>query len=61
MEADRTIVMSGETLDGPAAEPRRFDMVLKLVDADTYVTRVVFKPAGQPERTLVETVSRRLP
>jgi hypothetical protein len=61
MGPDRTIVMSGETLDGPQAEPRRFDMLLKLVDADTYVTRIVFKSAGQPERTLVETVSRRLP
>ncbi|HJR59684.1 MAG TPA: DUF1579 family protein [Vicinamibacterales bacterium] len=59
---DKAIVMSGESLDdhGGPKEMRKFDMVLRLVDADTYVTKVVFKFPGRPPTTLVETVYRRV-
>ena len=59
---DRSIVMSGETLDdhGGAREMRQYDMVLRVVDADTYVTEIVFKFAGRPPTKLVETLHRRI-
>lgn len=58
---DKTIVMSGESLDDHAGsrEMRKYDMVLQFVDADTYVTRIVFKFEGRPPVTLVEAVHRR--
>jgi hypothetical protein len=56
------IVMSGESLDdhGGKPETRRYDMVLRVIDADTYVTQVVFKFEGQPPLTLLEATHRRM-
>ena len=55
------VVMSGETLDdhGGAREMRRFDMVLEMVDENTYTTRIVFKFPGKPDLTIAEAVFRR--
>jgi hypothetical protein len=60
--ADKIIVMSGESLDdhGGVREMRKFDMVLQVMDTDTYVTRIVFKFDGRPPTTLVEAVHRRV-
>jgi hypothetical protein len=59
---DRSIVMSGETLDdhGGAREMRTYDMVLRVIDADTYVTEIIFRFAGRPPAKLVETLHRRI-
>jgi hypothetical protein len=59
---DGSIVMSGETLDdhGGARETRHYDMVLKIVDADTYTTAIVFKVPGRPDMTIAEGTYRRL-
>ena len=57
-----TILMSGESLDdhGGAPEMRKFDMVLRVIDPDTYVTEVIFKFPGRPDLKLVETLHRRV-
>ena len=57
-----SIVMSGETEDdhGGRKEIRKYDMVLRFVDADTYVTQIIFKFPGKAPLTLVETLSRRV-
>ena len=59
---DGTLVMSGETLDdhGGKPETRRYDMELKIVDANTYTTAIVFKFAGKPNVKIAEAVYRRL-
>jgi hypothetical protein len=57
------IVMSGETLDdhgGAAGDVRKYDMVLRLIDADAYVAAVVFKFQGKPDLRLVEVLHRRV-
>jgi hypothetical protein len=56
------IVMAGETLDdhGGAREIRRYDMVLRIVDADTYVTEIVFKFPNRPPLPLVVATHRRV-
>lgn len=62
MKPDKTIVMAGETLDDHAGskEIRKYDMVLKVVDADTYLTQVIFKFANMPDLKIVEIVHRRV-
>jgi hypothetical protein len=59
---DKTIVMSGETLDDHAGskEMRKYDMVLKVVDADTYITQIIFKFNNMPDLKIVEIVHRRV-
>ena len=59
---DKSIVMSGETLDdhGGAREMRKYDMVLRVIDAGTYVTEIIFKFAGRPPTKLVEALHRRI-
>jgi len=61
MKPDKTIVMSGETADDHAGskEIRKYDMVLKVVDADTYITQVIFKFTSMPDLKIVEIVHRR--
>lgn len=61
MKPDTTILMSGETTDDHAGskEMRKYDMVLKVVDADTYVTQIIFKFTNMPDLTIVEIVHRR--
>jgi len=56
------IVMSGETLEdhGGRREIQRYDMVLRIVDADTYVTQIIFKFDRAPALTLLEAVHRRI-
>ena len=60
--AGKGIVMSGESLDDHGGKPeiRRFDMVLNVIDADTYMTRIIFHFTGRPPATLVETINRRV-
>jgi hypothetical protein len=62
MKPDKTIVMVGETLDDHAGsrEMRQYDMVLKVIDADTYLTQVIFKFANMPDLKIVEIVHRRV-
>jgi hypothetical protein len=62
MKSDKTIVMAGETLDDHAGskEVRKYDMVLKVVDADTYLTQIIFKFANMPDLKIVEIVHRRV-
>jgi hypothetical protein len=59
---DKSIVMSGESLDdhGGHREMRKYDMVLRVVDADTYVTQIVFKFPNRPPTPLVEITNRRI-
>ena len=59
---DKTILMSGESLDdhGGTRETRKYDMSLRVVDADTYITRIIFKFPNRPPVTLVETVHKRI-
>lgn len=59
--ADGTMIMSGETLEhaGGVAATRKYDMTLKIVDANTYVTEVIFKFPGQPDQTIVSLTHRR--
>jgi hypothetical protein len=58
----RTVVMRGETLDDHAGATamRKYDMVLKFVDADTYVTEIVFHFPGRAPQTVVSVTHRRL-
>jgi hypothetical protein len=59
---DGTIVMAGETLehDGGTAVTRKYDMTLKVIDANTYTTEVIFKIPGQPDQTIVSMTHRRV-
>ena len=59
---ESTILMSGESLDDHGGKPemRKFDMVLRVVDPDTYVTEVIFKFQGRPDLKLVEALYRRV-
>ena len=58
----RTVVMRGETPDdhGGAKEMRKYDMVLKFVDADTYVTEIIFHFPGRAPQTVVSVTHRRM-
>jgi hypothetical protein len=58
---DGKIVMIGETLEheGGAAVTRKYDMTLKFIDADTYLTEVIFKFPGQPDQTIMSMTHRR--
>jgi hypothetical protein len=58
----RTVVMRGESLDdhGGVKEMRKYDMVLKFVDADTYVTEIIFHFPGRTPQTVVSVTHRRL-
>jgi Protein of unknown function (DUF1579) len=62
MSEGQSIVMSGETLDDHAGskEIRKYDMVLRVVDPDTYVTEIIFKFANRPDLKLVEVTHRRM-
>jgi Protein of unknown function (DUF1579) len=62
MSERKSIVMSGETLDDHAGskEIRKYDMVLRVVDPDTYVTEIIFKFANRPDLKLVEVMHRRM-
>ena len=59
---DSMILMSGESLDdhGGKPETRKFDMVLRVIDPDTYVSEVIFKFPGRPDLKLVEALYRRV-
>lgn len=58
----RTIVMRGETLDEHAGsrEMRKYDMVLKFIDADTYMSEIIFHFPGRPPQTIVSVTYRRM-
>lgn len=56
------IVMAGETLEheGGTAATRKYDMTLKVIDANTYTTEVIFKFPGQPDQTIMSMTHRRV-
>lgn len=58
----RTIVMRGETLDDHAGarEMRKYDMTLKFIDADTYMSEIIFHFPGRPPQTVVSVTYRRV-
>ena len=58
----RTVAMRGETLDDHAGAKamRKYDMVLKFIDADTYVTEIIFHFPGRAPQTVVSVTHRRL-
>lgn len=62
MKPERTIRMSGETLDDHSGskETRKYDMVLQVTDANTYVTQIIFKFPNMPDLKIVEAVHRRI-
>ncbi len=57
------ILMSGETLEheGGKTDKRRYDMTLKVIDANTYVSEIIFKFPGKAPQTIVSITHRRLP
>ena len=61
--ADGVIVMSGE--DRGAGHVQRYDFILRLVDADTYVSEIVFKDEahtkGTGPFTMFEITHTRIP
>ncbi|MBK9242829.1 MAG: DUF1579 family protein [Acidobacteria bacterium] len=58
----RTVVMAGETEEELAGVKRqqKYDMVLRFIDADTYVSDIIFKFPGMPDQTIVSITHRRL-
>jgi hypothetical protein len=54
---DGPFVMRGETPDGTGT--RKFDVVLRWVDADTYVTEIVFHLADRDPFVAVSATHRR--
>jgi len=60
--ANGGILMAGEMFDDHSGkrEIRKYDMTLRVVDADTYITSVVFKFATMPDLKIVEIVHRRI-
>jgi hypothetical protein len=62
MRPEKTIVMSGQSLDDATGtrEMRQYDMVLRIVDADTYVTQIIFKFPNRPDLKIVEITHRRM-
>jgi len=56
------VLMHGETLEHEAGSTtmRKYDMTLRVVDANTYVTEVIFKVAGQPDQTIASVTHRKL-
>jgi hypothetical protein len=59
--ADGKVVMAGETLEHEdrTALTRKYDMTLTIIDANTYLTEVIFKFPGQPDQTVVSMTHRR--
>lgn len=59
---DNAVLMTGETLEheAGASTSRKYDMVLKIVDADTYVSEIIFKFPGRPDQTVVSITHRRV-
>ena len=55
----QNIVMPGIEIDPRTKKEEKYDMILRIVDADTYVTAVVFKLAGGVEAKAVEVTHRR--
>jgi hypothetical protein len=58
---DGKMVMEGETLEheGGTAVTRKYEMTLKVIDANTYLTEVIFKFPGLPDQTIVSMTHRR--
>jgi len=58
----RTVVMTGETVEDIAGKKhlQKYDMVLRFVDTDTYVSEIIFKFPGQPDQTIVSVTYRRV-
>jgi hypothetical protein len=57
-----TVLMSGETPEYEAgrAATRKYDMVLKVIDADTYLSEIIFKFPGRPDQTIVSVTHTRM-
>lgn len=60
-EPDGLMRMRGETLEIEAGtkETRRYDMTLRVVDADTYVTEIIFRFPDRDPLTVVSITHRR--
>jgi len=60
-EPDGLMRMRGETLEIEAGtkETRRYDMTLRVVDRDTYVTEIVFRFPDRDPLTVVSITHRR--
>jgi len=56
------VLMHGETLEHEAGTTttRKYDMTLRVVDANTYITEVIFKFQGQPDQTIASVTHRRI-
>jgi hypothetical protein len=56
------VLMHGETLEHEAGTTatRKYDMTLRIVDPNTYITEVIFKVAGQPDQTVASVTHRRI-
>lgn len=59
---DGLILMAGETLEYDASSPsrRKYDMTMKVIDADTYTTEIIFHFPGRPSQTVVSITYRRI-
>lgn len=55
----QTIVMPGVMVDPQTKRQERYDMILRFIDDDTYVTAVVFKLDSGEEAKAVEITHRR--
>lgn len=60
-EPDGLIRMRGETLEIEAGtrEMRQYDMTMRVVDADTYVTEIIFRFTDRAPLTVVSITHRR--
>jgi hypothetical protein len=56
------VLMHGETLEheAGATTTRKYDMTLRVMDANTYITEVIFKFPGQPDQTVASVTHRRI-
>jgi hypothetical protein len=56
------VLMHGETLEHEAGTTtmRKYDMTLRVIDANTYVTEVIFKVPGVPDQTVASVTHRRI-
>lgn len=62
-EETKSIVMYGEDEEPTAGITQKYDIIVRLVDNDTYVTEVVFKDERTPDKSefkMVEVTNKRV-
>lgn len=62
-EETKSIVMYGEDEEPTAGITQKYDIIVRLVDDDTYVTEVVFKDERTPDKSefkMVEVTNKRV-